>query len=699
MPDDVQQDKQDEAPASESGAVKLWQERIKSAKKKWEPDFKRMKSNMSFAVGIQRPGQQGIDSEQYIANITLKVLLEKMSLLYARNPKAEWQRRPRLDFQLWDGKIETLRQAAMQIQLAAMKGFPPPMPQVALMMDVINGRKRQDMVERIGKTLENVYAWQLLEQEPDFKDSMKDVVLRALICGVGYVKLAFERDFTSSLSSSDVHSKLGDLAKRMKHVTSQLDDKDWQENDPRMQEFGQLMQAMAHGVGAGELSDLSERLVFDFPDPTTIIPDVRCRNLKTFDGARWIAQEYIKPLDEVNEFFETDIPPGGDGVVIYDDGGIPQPSKDNEKKDPLNSPNICIWEVYDLRTKSHFVVSDGYKEYIQEPEAVEPMTRRFWPVFGLVFNKVIVEPGIEASPFPPSDVDLIKHPQREWNRTREELRQHRKGNRPGYAAKADKLTEDDKELLKDRDANEVIEIEGLSPGDKIEDVLQPLKPVPIQPTLYDTNALEHDILMAVGAQQADIGPVARTTATESTIAAQSKMSTNSSNVDELDDLLSSLAKSGGEILLREMSPESAQRIAGIGAVWPQDNREDFLNEVYLDTKAASQGRPNKALDVANIQVLAPLLLQAGANPAAVIEEIVRRMDDQLDVARFLPVVPPTQPGMADNAPGKPEGPQPPQPQAQRPQQQRPQRGAKQPGRGPNPGQRPVPAQPALPSRV
>lgn len=667
-------DGEDNHSESECEAVKLWQSRIGESKKHFMPDFKRMKKNMNFACGYQRPGQRKLDTDKYVNNITLRVLLEKMAALYARNPKAEWQRRERLDFQLWDGKIQSLQQAAGQIQMSALGGMPPPPQAVALMLDVVNGHKLQDMAERVGKTVQAVYTWNMLEQEPDFKESMKDLVLRACVCGVGYVRISFERDFTSSMPSSDHHSQIGDRAKRIQHIMELIKEDKITEESPQMEELAQLIQSMTQSIAAGEIQDLSERIIFDFPEATSIIVDRRCRNLKTFEGARWVVQEYLKPLEEVNEFFESDIPPGGE-LKHYDETGRELATPDTDKKDGNRSPMICLWEIFDLRTKSTLFIADGYKYYVQKPQAVNPTTRRFWPIFGLVFNKVIVEPGIDATCYPPSDVDLMRHPQKEWNRSREELRQHRKANAPLYLVHADKLTKDDKDKLNDHEANEVIEIQA-SPDQSLADMVVVMKHDPIQPALYDTTPLEHDILLAVGSQQADIGPVARTTATESSIAEHAKMSTTSSNIDELDDLLSGLAKSGGEIILREYSLESVKRIAGVGAVFPTENREDFINEIFLDTKAASSGRPNKALEVSNAQIIMPLLLQAGANPAGIVEELVRRLDDQLEVERFLPLIPPSPgptpgPGAPGKKPNKSNGPPPggrPPMQGPRPQQ-------------------------------
>ena len=67
------------------------------------------------------------------------------------------------------------------------------------------------------------------------------------------------------------------------------------------------------------------------------------------------------------------------------------------------------------------------------------------------------------------------------------------------------------------------------------------------------------------------------------------------------------------------------------------NREDFINEIELQVVAASSGRPNKAVEISNWSQIAPLLMQAGANPQAVIRETVKRADDKLEPADFFPL--------------------------------------------------------------
>jgi hypothetical protein len=145
------------------------------------------------------------------------------------------------------------------------------------------------------------------------------------------------------------------------------------------------------------------------------------------------------------------------------------------------------------------------------------------------------------------------------------------------------------------------------------------------------------------------------------------MTVASSNVDDLDGMLTAIARSAGEMLLWEMSPDTVKRIVGPGAVWPLEDRSEFVNQIELSIAAASSGRPNKAIEVQNFQMMAPLLAQFGANPMFLIREGVKRLDDRLDVNEAFPVnlpvggPPPTSPSSAAHPPGPPGGPQPPNP--------------------------------------
>src|SRR5204863_474958 len=81
----------------------------------------------------------------------------------------------------------------------------------------------------------------------------------------------------------------------------------------------------------------------------------------------------------------------------------------------------------------------------------------------------------------------------------------------------------------------------------LKDVFVALPVVPIDERLYDTQPLETDMMLGAGMQQANLGPAQpNVTATVGTIAEQSRLDVASSNVDDLDTLLSQVAQASGE---------------------------------------------------------------------------------------------------------------------------------------------------------
>jgi len=625
---------------SRRASVKRWCERIRAAKAKWEPDYKRMRKNMEFVFGLQWNGQQTLNEDRYRANFTIRNVNQKVATLYARNPQVVAQRRKRLDFELWDGKMETIMQA-VGAALGAMQtmGAVPP-EAMALLNDFQRGRMMQQLVDRVGQTLEAVYQYQCDSQEPDYKTQAKQFVRRVAVCGVAYIKVAFCRDYeTKDLTQSETRQSVQERMLRAKLIFDKLQEGKIEETDAEVETLKSLIASVGVAPTDIEAVSVKERLIFDFPPATSVIPDDRCRNLKGFVGAHWIAEEFIYPLDYVNAMFETDIKPGGD-LKTYSNEGKPMERnlQDTGKDDPAKKPMVCLWQVYDLDTKSTFVVCDGEKDYVMEPEVLTPATKSFWVHFPLTFNDVESTPGCKASLFPPSDVDLIMSAQKEWNRTRQALREQRKANAPKYMCSKGTLSEADKDAIENAVDNQVVELENLPPGSDPGKVVVPLQVARIDPAVYDTKPLSEDALLTTGQQEANVGPAQpNVTATVGTIAEQSRMTVAASNVDDLDDCLSAVARCGGEMLLREMSTATVKQIAGPGAVWPEQGRESFLNQIELQIVASSSGRPNKAIELANFEKVAPLLIQAGANPQAIIREAIKRLDDRLDPTEFFPL--------------------------------------------------------------
>jgi hypothetical protein len=625
-----------EAPPAVSNSVKLWTKRIKAARNHWKDDFDRMRENMEFADSFQWQGQLKMDDERYIANIVNSQVNQKVAALYAKDPKISAKRRRRLDFQIWDGRMETLQQAA------AMMAHPEADPVMrmqatALIADFTRGRQQRDLIDRVGATLENVYSWMVECQQPSFKVQAKQMVRRVVTTGVGYVRLDFERTGSNVISTTEQKRTTGEVFRRAANILDRLQKGELQEDAPEIVDVQLLLASINESQAQEEL--YQEKLVFDFPQSTSIIVDPACRALKGFIGARWIAQEYMMSIDEINEFFDKEVTSGGDsGTVLYNQQGTTYSEEQGALaylKDDLTivKPLCCLWQVFDITTKSTFFIVDGCNYFLQDPATVFPQTKRFWPIFALTFNDVEIEPGTQkATIFPPSDVQLMKSPQKERNRSRQALREHRNANAPKYMTGKGWLTEDDKDSIINATPNAVIELQGAQPGEDINKKMAPFQHAVIDPALYDTTPLDQDIQGGLGNEEVAAPSSTKGTATTATINEQSRIMVTSSNVDDLDDLLTDVAKTGGEILFRECSSQTVVEIAGPGAVWPEGpDVEQYVNYVELEVEAASSGKPNKALEIANFTQLAPLLMQAGANPHFMVREGVKRLDDRLDV--------------------------------------------------------------------
>lgn len=611
---------------AEQAAVALWQARVLEAKRKWDSDHQRARECMEFVKNMQWPGQTSPDTELYVANLVQRMVNQKVATLYAKNPEAEFQRRPRLDFAIWDEKQETLEYAIMQLQ----SGSQNPAAQL-LIADYLNGRNFRTLCDSIGKSLKLLYDVQIDLQDFSFKRAMKQLVRRAIVCGVAFVKLDYERDLDPSIKTQSLETRLRDLNARQADLEAGKFDLASAEFDASTSLAASVSQEFFSSAGA-----VSERLVFDFPSSLSVIVDPRCTNFVDFVGASWIAVEYLMTADEVNSFFEL---PDNEKVTATQLNDYP-------RVDATGSL-VRVYELFDKRTRTQAFFAECGKGWLRPPTPLPFNLNGFWPIAALVFNNPEVEElsqKMRVSCWPLSDVFLWRSAQIEWNRRRNSMSRHRLGASPKIALAKGALTAEDKRALEtiNPDAGiTVVELEGLPPDGDINRLMQAVQHPPVSAELYDTSMLQQDMLLTVGEQSSDLGAQnINETATGQTIAAHSKSVATSSNIDDLDDLLSWCARRGGEILLSQMPVDTVKQLIGVGAVWPRSNVEQFNSIIYLQIKAASSGKPNKALHLQNVRELFPILMQLGANPAFLVREALTAYDERINTDEAFPLLPP-----------------------------------------------------------
>jgi len=613
--------------------------RVRSDKSHHRKAFQKMRDDMQLA---RRGAPKDWPDEHYTANITGRHINQKVAALYAKNPKATAQRRERLDFAVWDEQEASLQMAFQTIQMYTMAqaqdpmmaAMPPP-PEVeqamALMQDFQQGMQQRQMIGKIGRTLEILFDYYMKAQRPvEFKTSMKQLVRRAATCGVGYVKLGFQREYKQDLQ---VASRLEDFRTQLLHIKGLQKKVERGESNEGEADERELQHAV-ESLQSQEFVLMREGLVYDFPESTRVIPDQTCRSLVGFVGCRHLTVEYLYKPDEVANIFDIDL---GNRFTPYSQDGKSQGAEDqpdlpfNEEEGKDTNTFVCVWEHYDKQAGQVYYLADGYPGFLRPPAPPDVYVENFWPIFALTFNDV-EDP---ESPFPPSDVRLMSDMQAEYNRSRQGMREHRRAARPRFITPRGALSDEDKVRVGALEAFDVMEA-NIDVNTDVGRILQSMPMPGVDPNLYETGQLFTDIQLVIGSQEAQFGGTSKATATEASIAEGSREAAVGSNVDDLDAFLTDVARASGQVLLREMSPEKVTEIVGPGAVWPQMTLDQIADELYLEIEAGSSGKPNQVQEIRNWREMLPFLVQMpGIQPMWLARETLRRLDDRMDLTEAI----------------------------------------------------------------
>jgi len=625
-----------EVDPARAANVRRWIARIKADKAHWESDFKRIRKDQDWAYYGCDPTVWSPD-DLYTVNVVQRHLNQTVAALYARNPRVQVKRKPRLDFILWDERAETLQaalqsvaqaqQAGMVAQQALATGMAPdpmamqatqPDPNaVALLEEVQEVQNRRRMVDKIGKTLEILFGHYTAEQSQNFKDQLKQLVRRTKTCGVGYIELGFQRLFEKR---PEIQAKIDDVTKQIQtieRISADVADGELQGDDHA--DLDELKAAVEELQSQATVL-AREGVIFDFPRTCEIIPDKRTRQIKGWIGTQHLTREMHLSTDEVKEVYGIDV---GKAYVAYD-------AADNQKvrvTEDKDGGLACVWRVQDKATGTTFTLIDGYPDFVKGPESMDVKIERFFTIIALTLNDAEHDDKV----FPRSDVTMLRHPQDEINRAGQGLLEHRRANKPKYLAGAG-VEDADLEKIATGPAHSISKVQALQPNQKAEDLVTAVKHAPIDPAVYNTQPMLDDINRTVGASEATtFGVAGDSTATGESIAESARTLSQSSNVDDLDGFLSEVARAFSQIALMELSAETVKKIAGRGAVWPEFSREEIADEILMDVKAGSSGRPNKAQELASMERGMPYLqVLPGINPRPLAERYFDLLDLDLE---------------------------------------------------------------------
>src|SRR5690606_5773331 len=150
--------------------------------------------------------------------------------------------------------------------------------------EVMQAKQTMLLFDRMAQTLEILFKYYCEEQDCGYKEQFKALVRRVKVCGVGYVKLGFQRILQKNPDVVAAIADATDKIARLEALQQKMVEGDTQPGEADIEELRLTLQELSTQV---EII-VREGPVLSFPRATEIIVDKKCRHLKTFAGARWI---------------------------------------------------------------------------------------------------------------------------------------------------------------------------------------------------------------------------------------------------------------------------------------------------------------------------------------------------------------------------------------------------------------------------
>lgn len=526
-----------------------------------------------------------------------------------------------------------------------------------------------------------------LWKDARLKRTGRKMVRSGFTIGVGWFKAVM---FSEHKENPEVAARLRDMQQQLKRIQKLESDLAQSNPDPGFDPVvkRQELELAIQGAQANLMKLVRAGMHVDFVRGENIQVSTDVADTEDYLEAGWIADEIFIPVDDITERFPRlkdysdelkkatlyhqrkprnqevcdpmeplDRSDEGQFVAAGNAGG--QQVMGGDK--PLQFAKVI--EVWDKRDGMVKTMVEGVEMWAREPYPPPHATTRFYPYFRLAFFEV------DGERHPQSLAYKLYKLQDEYSATRSSGRLTRERSIPGNIFNADMVAPEDMRKVTESVHMENIPVKLTNQEVPLQNVIAP-KPIPkVDPNLYDTTPIQRDMEVISGVQEALQATVqVEKTAREAAIQNSGFAARTNANRDNLEEVFTDFAQYTAECAIQEIPPEFAQRIAGPAAFWPYGmDVQDLLTLVEVDVKAGSTGRPNAEAERAAWATILPLLEKLMLNIRPIqatdpelanamvnlLRETLRRMDDRLDVDRFIPagappptaaLTPPVSPG-------------------------------------------------------
>lgn len=521
-------------------------------------------------------------------------------------------------------------------------------------------QSRYQAVKAFATTLEIVTQRELAgENGLQLKTTCERAIRAAKTVRYGIVKVCFQTD---TEQDPEMLHRIADVQDNLQRAASLTEDVNEgcgndESLDAKRQDLQDTLVALQEKVEV--LKSIGVVLDIVSPDDFIIPHDVS--ELIDYATSPWLAQRIWLRKEKAKEEFSLNDEECGSLTTYPDrekaDGEADTDAREassrtSAKKGEKKSEFVVVWEIWDRRNNMVYTVMEGLtSRYAKPPFAPRFVGRRFYSFFLLAFA------WVDGEREPLSAVDMADPLVDEYNGTRSGYREHRENAVPCTVFDSSLLSVEDAEKLKNRKR---IESVGLDVGgNPVANSVLALEYPRVDPALYDTTVIRGELDQVYGVQDAMRGQVMKAkTLGEAEIMQQGLATRTGGQRGALESWLGEIANFTAEVLLLAMPKAQVMEIAGQGAQWPALSRAQIQNDVVIDIRAGSTGKPDQQKDVQNWQELSTALLnmldkytmaletgKQGLADAykAIFAETLRRLDERLDPEQFLPKVAPMPP--------------------------------------------------------
>ncbi len=305
-----------------------------------------------------------------------------------------------------------------------------------------------------------------------------------------------------------------------------------------------------------------------------------------------------------------------------------------------------VIEIWDKRDNHVKTIIEGVKKFAIPPYQPPYATSRFYPYFNLSLFPT------DGERHPQSLSSRLEKLQDEYSSKRSNSRLAAERSVPGTIFDSTGVKPEDATKIENSASMEMIGINPMK-GDDIRKLFAQ-KPIPtIDHSVFDTRPVIADMERVSGVQEAQSSAITtQKTATEAKIQESGFNTRTGADRDNLEDMLQDLSEYTLELAIQGMTHEMVVRIAGAEAFWPEEMAmEDIITLAEVEIVAGTTGKPKDeelrqswSVALPLVQAIMVQIQQAqitGNTPMAVallalLEETFRRLDERIDVNKFVP---------------------------------------------------------------